>query len=125
MSLSDRRDRFISDKLLLFDGITVTLKRGVNETPGVVASKGQMEYETQDSSGVVDRWRSRNFKILKTAYVINSVVVEPRRGDIIIETIDSVPYQRVVQAPPGLKHWEEDQSGYMMVVHSWERESEA
>lgn len=124
MSLSERRDRHISDRLLLYDGITVTLKRGVNETEDVAASKGQMEYELMDGSGMVDRWRSRNFKIRKTDYVINGSVVTPQRGDIIIETIDSVEYERVVQAPPGVKHWEEDQSGYMLLIHCWDREPE-
>ena len=123
-NLFERRDLFIGNKLKEFCAVTVTLKRGVNQTAGVSASVDAGEYEMMDGSGLVDRWRTRDFKILKADYIISGVVTLPQRGDIIIETLDGTQYQRVVDTPPGMPHYSVDQNDYMLNVHCKDREPE-
>jgi hypothetical protein len=115
-----RRDSFLAGRLTTIAAVLVTLKRGLDTTPNVSASVDASEFEMVDGSGVVDRWKSRDFKIRAAAYIIAGNVVKPERGDLIIEAGVS----RLVNSPKGVPHYVEDQNADLLRVHTWIREAE-
>lgn len=75
-------------------GSTVTIKRGNLTTTGVPAVLGaQLLKVTNDDGSPQTVMTDKDFLIERTAYQINSVVVEPLRGDKIVETIGDVEWE--------------------------------
>lgn len=72
----------LADLLKSSAGSSVTYTRGgTNST--IVATIGKSVFETQDATGIIEAWESRDF-IVKTADMPYS---EPQRGDTITETV--------------------------------------
>lgn len=69
---------------------TVSLRRHVSETTGVSATVGSSDHQQIDELGGVIQMESRDYLIDSDDYTFSGVETEPKRGDVIVETIDGV-----------------------------------
>lgn len=71
-------------------GTTVDYVRASSTTSDVPARVAMREYEVAEQGGAVTVVTVREYLIVKTNVTIDSVEVEPRRGDRIKETIGGI-----------------------------------
>jgi hypothetical protein len=64
----------------------------------VSATIGKSSFESQNESGIVETWESRDF-IIKTGTLPFG---EPQRSDLVVETIDGIDTTYEVSAPHGI-----------------------
>lgn len=85
----------------------VSIKRGAFTTANVPAQIGLTSAAVEDSSGIVFEQRVRTYTIHVTDYKVNSVVVEPAPGDVIIDSVDGTArhYEVLPQAGQPEKQW--------------------
>ena len=88
---------WLTDRLRSSAASTVAYVRSGN-TATVPATIGQSRFESQDGSGVIEQWESRDF-IIKTAELPYG---EPQRGDRIYEQLGGVAQIYEVAAPRGV-----------------------
>lgn len=75
------------DRTTQTHGITITLSRGTNSTPGIAAIVGSTKAETAiDDGGAVIRTPLRDYLIKANLYLINGTAVDPQNGDKITES---------------------------------------
>ena len=88
MSILDEMfQTYASPALVHWFGVTVTLQRAGRETTGLAATWSKPPEEI-DLEGMPTKLTNRIYRIAVDAYVINEQAVEPRRSDIIKETIN-------------------------------------
>jgi hypothetical protein len=88
---------WLADQLKAAASTTCAYKRGAN-TAQFIASVGKSTFESSDSSGVIERWESRDY-LVKTDELPYG---EPQRGDIIVEEIGGVATFYEVASPRGV-----------------------
>lgn len=88
---------FLANALKQSAGTSVTIARG-NSSASVSAVIGKSVFESQNQSGVVESWESRDF-IVKTA---DLPFGEPHRHDKIIEVMNGVAVVYEVASPRGV-----------------------
>ena len=62
----------------------VVYSRGV-ESVAVQATVGRTLFEIDDGHGVIEKWQSRDFLVAAADLVVGGQLIEPRRGDRIID----------------------------------------
>ena len=62
------------------------------------ASVGQSQFQTQNTSGIIESWETRDYTCLTSDLPFG----EPRRGDYIVETRNGISTQYEVSSPSGL-----------------------
>ncbi|NLX60657.1 MAG: hypothetical protein GXY74_16400 [Phycisphaerae bacterium] len=77
---------------------TVTYCRGQAEV-SCPATVGRTTFEVEDSTGVVERFESRDFIITAADLVLDGVVALPERGDRIRETVGEATLVYEVVSP--------------------------
>jgi hypothetical protein len=88
---------WLADHLAASSSKPVRFYRGTNY--GIVnATVGRSSFESQNESGIIETWESRDFIIRTTALPFG----EPQRADYIVETIDGVDVNYEVTAPRGI-----------------------
>lgn len=85
--LADQRDTYLSSP--------VTYQRG-GDSVEVQATTGQTVFRYDDAAGGTVRYISRDFLIRVEDLVINGSVIQPRRGDRVIETANGRVYTHEV-----------------------------
>lgn len=83
-------------------GVTVTLTRNTVTTTGVTATADTVDYNVYDDNGFQTIATCRDYTIRTAAYAFAGTAVEPRRGDVIAETINGET-QRFEVLPLGNK----------------------
>lgn len=100
-------------------GRTITYVRG-NQAVEVTATLGNSAFESQNQSGVAERWESRDYLIPDADLPFG----EPLHGDKIVETINGVAVTYEVRTPRGvpLLHYAD---GFRLIVrvHTTQTES--
>ncbi len=87
-------------------GVLVTLKRGSYSTANVWAVLGRQLLKIVDGEGVPHTiLTDKDFLIEREAYEINSVTVEPKRQDRIVEVIDGTTAEYEVLPEGDEKEW--------------------
>ena len=87
---------YLADTLKLVASDSVTITRG-EQSQAVLAVVGRSVFESQDQSGIVETWESRDYIVKASDLPFG----EPLRGDTVTETVgDSVCVYEVV-APRG------------------------
>lgn len=86
----------LADTLKLVASQSVTITRG-EQTATVSATVGRSVFESQDTSGIVETWESRDFILITGDLPFG----EPQRGDTVVETIDGTACTYEVTAPRG------------------------
>ena len=88
---------WLADQLAASSSKSVRYYRGADY--GIVnATIGKSSFESQNESGIIETWESRDF-------IIRSGVLpfgEPQRADMIVETIDGIDTTYEVTAPHGI-----------------------
>lgn len=75
-------------------GGSITLRRGGSTTTGVSAQVIITDHDAiDDQSGMTVSVQSRDFLIRVEAYAFGGTAVEPRAGDVIVETVNGVECQ--------------------------------
>lgn len=67
-----------------------------------LATVSQSAFETQTDMGVVERHESRDYIVSLQELPVD----EPRRGDVIVETLNSLSVEFEVVAPSGAPVWQ-------------------
>lgn len=99
--------------------VTVSIGRREFTTTGVAAIVAMKEDEVFGEDGIGTGVRKRNYRIRASQYRINGVVVEPRAGDVITETLKSGG-TLVGQVLPDANQdcFDYDSSGSMLLVRT-------
>jgi hypothetical protein len=88
---------WLADHLAASSSKPVRFYRGTNY--GIVnATIGKSSFESQNESGIIETWESRDFIIRASTLPFG----EPKRADYIVETIDGVDVTYEVTAPHGI-----------------------
>ncbi|WP_425618034.1 hypothetical protein NA78x_001727 [Anatilimnocola sp. NA78] len=98
-------------------GVTVKLNRKGRETPNVKATWWRPPEEV-DLEGMPTKVTHRVFRIARDAYVIDEAVVEPKRSDFIIETINGQVFTFEVLPNDDLPAFELDGDGYHWILRT-------
>lgn len=99
--------------------VTVSIGRGVHTTTGVAAIVAMKEDEVVGPNRMGTGIRKRNYRIRASQYKVNGVVVEPRQGDVITETLKSGgTLVGQVLPEPGQQCFEYDSSGTLLLVRT-------
>jgi hypothetical protein len=88
---------WLANQLKQSAGTLCAYRRG-NNTAQMTASISRSTFEAQGQNGVIEAWESRDY-LVKTDELPYG---EPRRGDIIFETLDGVATLYEVTAPRGV-----------------------
>jgi hypothetical protein len=88
---------FLADALRSSAGTAVVYSRGASSQT-VIATIGKSIFESQDASGVVETWESRDFIVRLSDLPFG----EPQRNDRITETIGGSSIVYAVSAPRGV-----------------------
>lgn len=100
-------------------GGEVTLVRGSTETSGVTAQMFINKYEGENDEGLTETIQVNDFVLDRSDYAFGSGEVEPRCGDRIKLTIDSVEHTfEVLPIPNGKTHEWADASGDEWLIHT-------
>jgi hypothetical protein len=78
-------------------GRTVTYRRGNDET-AVTATVGRSQFESQNQSGVIENWESRDYLVTYGDLPYG----EPMRGDVIVEELSGEVLEYEVASPRGV-----------------------
>lgn len=113
--LDDCFQTYASPTLLQWFGVTVTLKRGGRTTEDVPATWSRPPEEI-DLEGMPTKLTNRVYRIAVAAYVINGEAVEPRRADVITETINGVETCFEVLPTDVSPAFERDGDGYQWLI---------
>jgi hypothetical protein len=88
---------WLADHLAASSSKPVRFYRGTNY--GIVnATVGKSSFESQNESGIIETWESRDFIIRANTLPFG----EPQRADYIVETIDGIDVTYEVTAPHGI-----------------------
>lgn len=104
----------------LFDTVsrTVEYHRG-QDAVSLQAIIGRTVFEIVDSSGIVERYESRDFIVSADALVLAGEQIVPRRGDWIVETIGVAPLTYEVMAPENEPVWAYADAYHQMIrIHT-------
>jgi len=88
---------WLSGQLTAAAGRTVTYRRGSEDTV-VTATIGRSQFESQNQSGVIENWESRDYLVDYGEMPYG----EPLRGDVIVEEIAGEVCEYEVSAPRGV-----------------------
>jgi hypothetical protein len=94
--------------------ISLTIMRGLHTTPNVAAIKRNKSYDVIGEEGVATSVLSVDFDIIRTAYMIGGVRVDPRPGDLLIVGTDS----HEVLPLNGKECYVPSDSGTVLTIHS-------
>lgn len=89
---------WLSDQLKAYAGRPVDYRRDA-QSVSVTATIGKTLFEADDEFHVVKTYESRDFLIQAADLVLNQLVITPRRGDRIEETVGTVTWVYEVMAP--------------------------
>jgi len=113
--LDDVFQTYAMPTLLQWFGVTVSLKRGPRETTGVTATWMRPPEEI-DLEGMPLKITHRVYRIAVDAYVVNGEAAEPRRADLITETINGVATMFEVLPTERMPAFERDGDGYHWII---------
>lgn len=85
-------DVWLDDQLAVHAGRIIRYVRGANTSGDITAVSAEIEYEVLDHDGYATKLASRDYWIQTADIVLNGVVVAPRAGDRIRETINGIDY---------------------------------
>lgn len=88
---------WLSGQLTAAAGRTVTYRRGGDEAD-VTATIGRSQFESQNQSGVIENWESRDYLVEYGDLPYG----EPLRGDVIVETLGGDLCEYEVSSPRGV-----------------------
>ena len=88
---------WLAGQLAASAGTVCAYKRG-NNSSQFTASIGRSVFESQNSSGVIESWESRDYIVSVSALPYG----EPQRGDVIAEELDGVSTFYEVATPRGV-----------------------
>lgn len=83
---------------------TVTYLRN-GATVELQATPGRTSFESQDDSGFLTRFESRDWLVNAEDLVIDDVQTTPRDGDRIQEVVDGETYTYALMTIPGQQAW--------------------
>ena len=115
--LDDYFQTYATPTLLHWFGVTVTLKRGGTPTPDVKATWSRPPEEV-DLEGMPLKITHRVYRIAVDAYVIDGVVVEPKKDDYILETISGQCFTFAVLPKDQLPAFERDGDGFHWIIRA-------
>jgi hypothetical protein len=98
-------------------GVNVTLQRGPRQTTDVVATWSRPPDEV-DLEGMPLKITHRVYRIAVSAYVIGSTVAEPKRDDLIKETIQGTELTFSVLPNDRLPAFELDGDGLHWIIRT-------
>lgn len=104
---------WLAGRLKAAAGRTVTYQRGVAATD-VTATIGASRFESQNQSGVLEVWESRDYLI----QVADLPYGDPQRGDIIVETVGDEVATYEVSSPRGIPVYHTDAFRTLARVHT-------
>jgi len=105
---------WLAQQLAAAAGTTCAYRRGAN-TAQLLATVGRSTFESENQSGIVESWESRDY-LIRTEELPYG---EPQRGDLIVEEVNGVPTFYEVSSPRGVPvfHYA-DAFGTMCRVHT-------
>jgi len=99
--------------------VSVTYRRGSDETAGITAIVGRTEFEATDDEGGVLRSQSRDYLIAPADLVIDGSQTLPNVGDKILETVGSETHLYEVLTLGVEGHWRwSDPFRTLMRIHT-------
>ena len=104
---------WLSDQLKAAAGRVVTYQRG-SSTADVTATIGRSQFQSQNQSGVMEVWESRDYLIPKADLPFG----DPQRGDLVLEEVNGDVFTYEVAAPRGIPVVHYDAFRYIARVHS-------
>lgn len=104
MNMMKSGSDWLMGKLKSHAGTTISLRRAQVLTTGVTATVGSTQHNQLDDLGGIVYWESRDYLIDADDYVFTTAS-EPKRGDIIIETIDGHDVEFEVMGDGGATAW--------------------
>lgn len=81
--------------------VEVTLYRGSSSTAGVLGQYWDREYETTDQDGLLTTIAARDWLVHEDGYAIDSVAVEPRDGDQLVDASGGIWEVLPIAGRPG------------------------
>ena len=84
---------------------TVAIRRGISETTGVSATVGSSDHQQDGDFGGFIQAESRDYLIDVSAYTIHGIATEPKRGDLIVETLGNETHEFEVMPFVGNSPW--------------------
>lgn len=87
-NLLESASQWLSDQLDENASSAVEYRRG-SLSVALVAGKGRTTFDATDSSGMVINVESRDFIVTASTIVLDSVVIKPSVGDLIVQLIGS------------------------------------
>ena len=115
--LDDMFQTYGSPAVLHWFGVTVKLIRGPRETLDVPATWSRPPEEV-DLEGMPLKITHRVYRIAVDAYVIDGLAVEPKRDDLIFETINGICTQFEVLPTPNAPAFELDGDGRHWIIRA-------
>lgn len=90
-SQADQQFAEIYDQDADFFGISVRIQRGASVSSSVTAIVDEdVEMIGDIADGIGTKRKTRNYTIAKSDYLVAGAAAEPRAGDLILETINSM-----------------------------------
>jgi hypothetical protein len=100
-------------------GRTVTYRRGTNVSTPIIGWQDKHDYTELDNEGIATTVEIDDWTFTATDLIVGGEPIEPRRGDLIEETLNGVALEYQVlplqNAPPFKKL---DTSGIVLLVHT-------
>lgn len=110
--------KWLAGRLLDTVSRTVEYHRG-QDAVSLQAIIGRTVFEIVDSSGIVERYESRDFIVPADALVLAGEQIVPRRGDWIVETIGVASLTYEVMAPENEPVWAYTDAYHQMIrIHT-------
>ena len=98
-------------------GVRLTLQRGPRQTTDVAATWSRPPDEI-DVEGMPLRITNRVYRIAAQDYVINGQIVEPKRSDLLIETIHGQATTFEILPTENMPAFERDGDGYHWIIRA-------
>jgi hypothetical protein len=100
MDILEQGSRWLAGQLKTVAGRTVEYQRGM-ESRSVIATIGRSEFASQNESGVIEQWESRDFLIEYDELPFGA----PVRGDVIVDQVAGRQYEYEVATPRGIPEY--------------------
>lgn len=115
--LDDYFQTYATPTLQHWFGVKVTLQRGPRQTANVPATWSKPPDEI-DVEGMPLRITHRMYRIAVDDYVIDGAIVEPKRSDLLIETIHGQETTFEILPTETMPAFERDGDGYHWIIRA-------